>query len=376
MRPVIRPALPARPVRHGPARPVRRGPARPVRRGRRALVSILLTGVLLAVTGGCSLLPGGPAPYRLTAYFAAAPSLYEQAKVKVMGLDAGTVEKLTVEGNRVRADLVVDGGIPLPADVQAIVAPQNTLGERNVVLHPPWKPGMPLIEPGAVIPLERTDLPVEIDDALEAFTKLTDALDTDAMGEVAGDLADSVRGRGEQINEALEDTAALTRTLAGQDEQLIDLAENLNKIATNLNERERQVKTTIDAFAEASATLADERERMRRFVTGLAEFVQRGDVLVEAYQVRLPRGVTNLAELVITLKVNSESAADAIAGTRTFVDNMVMSWDREQHVLKFRLVLNAMTRAWLTPLFDALGLGEVPCLPGELSNCPWQRGRR
>nr|BFE89104.1 hypothetical protein GCM10020093_117050 [Planobispora longispora] len=59
--------------------------------------------------------------------------------------------------------------------------------------------------------------------------------------------------------------------------------------------------------------------------------------------------MTNLAELVITLKVNSESAAEAISGTRKFVDNMVMSWDREHHVLKFRLVLNAMTRAWLTP---------------------------
>ncbi|MBG0829645.1 MCE family protein [Planomonospora sp. ID67723] len=352
---------------------------RSARRGRRGPLPAFLTAVLLVTAllsaGGCSLLPGGAQPYRLTAYFSAAPSLYEQAKVKVMGLDAGTVERLTVEGNRVRADLLVDGGIPLPADVQAIVAPQNTLGERNVVLHPPWKPGMPRIAPGAVIPLERTDLPVEIDDALEAFTKLTDALDTDKMGDVAGNLADSVRGRGEQINRALDDAAALTRTLAGQDEQLIELADGLNELAASLNRREGQVKTTIDAFAEASATLADERERMRRFVTGLAEFVQRGDALVEAYQVKLPRGVTNLAELVITLKVNSESAARAIAGTRKFVDNMVMAWDREHHVLKFRLVLNAMTRAWLTPLFEALGLGKVPCLPGELSNCPWQRGR-
>ncbi|GIH95042.1 MCE family protein [Planobispora siamensis] len=341
----------------------------------RRLAAILLSATLLAGAGGCSLLPGAAGPYRLTAYFRAAPSLYEQAKVKVMGLDAGTVEKLTVEGDRVRADLLVDGGIPLPADVMAIVAPQNTLGERNVVLHPPWKPGMPRLAPGAVIPLERTDLPVEIDDALAAFTKLTDALDTEKMGDVAGDLADSVRGRGVQINEALDDAASLTRTLAGQDEQLIELAGNLNRLAVSLNKREKQVKTTIDAFAEASAALADERQRMRRFITGLAEVVQRGDALVEAYQVKLPRGVTNLAELVITMKVNSESAADAIAGTRKFVDNMVMSWDREHHVLKFRLVLNAMTRAWLTPLFDALGLGKVPCLPGELSNCPWQARR-
>ncbi|MEV4747330.1 MCE family protein [Streptosporangium sp. NPDC049248] len=355
----------------GASRPHRaRAAARPpARRG----IAALLAGVLLASTGGCSLLPGGAGPYRLTAYFSAAPSLYEQAKVKVLGLDAGTVQKLTVEGDRVRADLLIDGEVPLPADVNAVVAAQNTLGERNVVLHPPWTPGKPKIAPNTVIPLERTDLPVEIDDALEAFTKLTDALDTDKMGDVAGNLADTVRGRGTQINGALADAAALTRTLAGQDEQLIELAKGLNRIATNLNRREKQVKTTIDAFAEAGATLADERQRMKRFITGLAELVQRGDVLIEAYQERLPRGVANLAELVLTLKVNSESVAEGIRSTRKFLDNMILSWDRKNHVLKIRVVLNALTRAWLTPLFEALGLGRVPCLPGELSNCPWQK---
>jgi len=337
------------------------------------MISVLVATVLLAATGGCSLLPGGGGSYRLTAYFSAVPSLYEQAKVKVLGLDAGIVEKLTVEGNRIRADLLIDGEVPLPAGVGAVVASQNTLGERNVVLHPPWTPGKPRIEPGAVIPLERTDLPVEIDDALEAFTKLTDALDTKKTSEVAANLADTVRGRGKQINGALADAASLSRTLAGQDEQLIELAEGLNRIATNLNRREKQVKTTIDAFAEAGATLADERERMKRFISGLAELVQRGDVLIEAYQERLPKGVANLAELVLTLKVNSESVATGIASTQKFLGNMITAWDRENHVLKIRVVLNALTRAWLTPLFEAMGMGPVPCLPGELSNCPWQK---
>jgi phospholipid/cholesterol/gamma-HCH transport system substrate-binding protein len=35
-----------------------------------------------------------------------------------------------------------------------------------------------------------------------------------------------------------------------------------------------------------------------------------------------------------------------------------------------------MTRAWLTPLFEALNLGRVPCLPGGLSNCPFERQGR
>ncbi|MCK2218080.1 MCE family protein [Actinomadura sp. ATCC 31491] len=340
----------------------------------RRLAAVLAAWALLA--SGCSVL--GARPYRLTAIFSAAPSLYEQARVKVMGLDAGYVDTIRIEGDHVRVGLLVDRDVPLPADVRAVVAPQNTLGERNVVLYPPWKPGDRRLAAGTTIPLERTELPVEIDDALDAFTRLTDALDSDKLGEVAGNLATGVRGRGKTINNAIADTAELTDTLAKQDQQLIDLAKGLNRIATRLNERESQVTGAIDSFSEASAILAEERRRLRGFVSGMADFVRRGDVLIEQYSARLPQAAGTLAELVLTLRANSASVAQAVKGAADFADVLVDSWDRKQHVLKIRVVLNAMTRAWLQPLFDALNLGRVPCLPAGLSNCPFERraGRR
>ncbi|MEU7833011.1 MCE family protein [Nonomuraea sp. NPDC049129] len=338
------------------------------------LLAALLAGTLLAASGGCTLL--GPEPYRLTAIFSKAPSLYEQARVKVMGLDAGYVTSIRIDGDKVRVELSVDREVPLPANVKAVVAPQNTLGERNVVLYPPWKPGDQRIASGATIPLERTDLPVEIDDALDAFTKLTDALDSDKLGDVAGDLADSVRGRGKRVNNALADTARLTDTLAKQDQQLIDLAKGLNKLATSLNKRQSQVTGAIDSFAEASAILAEERRRLRTFIAGMADFVRRGDVIIEAYSERLPQAAGTLAELVLTVRANSASMAQAIKGAADFSDILIDSWDKKQHVLKIRVVLNAMTRAWLTPLFDALNLGKVPCLPAGLSNCPFEQGKK
>ncbi|TMR16976.1 MCE family protein [Nonomuraea turkmeniaca] len=339
----------------------------------RRFVAVLVAGVFL--TSGCSVL--GAEPYRLVAIFSKAPSLYEEARIKVMGLDAGYVDSIRIDGDKVRVGLRLDRDVPLPADVKAVVAPQNTLGERNVVLYPPWKPGDAKIAPGATIPLERTDLPVEIDDALDAFTKLTDALDDDKLGDVAGDLADGVRGRGKTINNAIADTAELTGTLAKQDQQLIDLAKGLNRLATTLNERETQVTGAIDAFSEASAILAEERRRLRGFLSSMATFVQRGDVIIEQYAERLPQAAGTLAEVVLTVRANSASMAQAVKGAADFADVIIDAWDKKQHVLKIRVVLNAMTRAWLTPLFDALNLGRVPCLPGGLSNCPFERqGRR
>jgi virulence factor Mce-like protein len=341
----------------------------------RRLVAVLLAVAGVFLTSGCTVL--GPEPYRLVAIFRKAPSLYEQARVKVMGLDAGYVEKIRIDGDKVRVDLLVDRQVPLPVGVKAVVAPQNTLGERNVVLYPPWKPGDQKVAPGTVIPLERTDLPVEIDDALDAFTKLTDALDDKKLGSVASDLADGVRGRGKTVNNAIADTSRLTGTLAKQDQQLVDLAKGLNRLATGLNRRESQVTGAIDAFAEAGSILAEERRRLRDFITGISDFVRRGDVIIEQYSERLPQAAGTLAELVLTMRANSASVAQAVKGAADFADVVIDSWDRKQHVLKIRVVLNAMTRAWLTPLFESLNLGRVPCLPAGLSTCPYeQQGRR
>ncbi|TDB97501.1 MCE family protein [Nonomuraea longispora] len=336
------------------------------------LVTALLAWAFLA--SGCSV-PGAQ-PYRLVALFSKAPSLYEEARVKVMGLDAGYVDDIGIEGDRVRVSLRVDRHVPLPAGVKAVVAPQNTLGERNVVLYPPWKPGDRRVQPGATIPLERTELPVEIDDALDAFTELTDALDDEKLGDVAGDLADGVRGRGKTIGDAVSDTSRLTGVLAEQDQQLVALAKGLSRLATGLNERERQVTGAIDSFAEASSILAEERRRLRGFVSSMAGFVRRGDVIIEQYAQRLPQAASTLAELVLTVRANSASAAQAVKGAADFADVIIDSWDRDQHVLKIRVVLNALTRAWLAPLFDSLDLGDVPCLPAGLSNCPFQRRPR
>ncbi|MFC7107575.1 MlaD family protein [Nonomuraea rubra] len=98
----------------------------------RRLAAVLLAWTLLA--SGCSV--GGAGPYLLVAIFSQAPSLYEEARVKVMGLDAGYVERIRISGDKVRVELRIDRHVPLPSGVKAVVAPQNTLGERNVVLYP------------------------------------------------------------------------------------------------------------------------------------------------------------------------------------------------------------------------------------------------
>ncbi|RAY16238.1 hypothetical protein DPM19_04885 [Actinomadura craniellae] len=330
----------------------------------------LLAALLIVPAAACSVPSGGAGGFRLTVYFAKTPALYEESRVKLMGADVGGIERIRTAGDRVRVDLRLDGDVPVPRDVRATIAAASAIGERSVILHPPWKPGMPRAVSGAVIPIERTEPAVEIDEALTAFTRLAESVDPGKISGLVHAGADLLDGNGKDVNHALATTARLSRDLAGEDERLVSLAGNLRDLSASLNRRDDRLTRLINGFGETSRMLADERTRLKNLLTALEAVIRQGDVLVVAYQEKLPETVARTSELLMTLKANSAAIAEAVAGLSRFTDLALNSWDRKNNVVAIRVQLNATLRIWLQPIFDLMGWGRVPCLDKPIGNCP------
>ncbi|MFI0354807.1 MCE family protein [Actinomadura sp. 9N407] len=336
----------------------------------RRLLAAAAALALTAGTGGCTVVQGGDT-YPLTVYFAKTPSLYEQSRVKVLGANAGTITSIESERGRVRVRLLLDREVPVPQNVRATIASANALGERYVMLHPAWLPGQPKAAPDSVIPQERTELPVEIDDALAAFARLNGSIDPKRLGDTVGRGADALDGHGDDVNRALQGTATLTHDLAAQDERIVSLAKGLRTLAADLNARDEKLSTLLGSFSTTSRTLAEERTRLRDFVAGLASAIRKSEVLITQYQETLPAAVTDLSNIVLTLKANAGALNQTIDALGRFADVAVQAWDRDRNVAVIRLVVHGTVRAWLQPLFTAMGWGTVPCLQGEpkLADC-------
>ncbi|GAA3973273.1 MCE family protein [Actinomadura viridis] len=341
------------------------------------LIAAALAVAAAACTGGCTVIGSGGDPFKITVYLDRATSLYEQSRVKVMGADAGSVTSIRTERGRVRVELAVDAGVPIHRDARAVVESANALGERYVELRPAWSPGRPRAASGMVIPRERTELPVEIDDALAAFARLNRSIDADRLGAAVSGGAGSLRGHGGDINDALRGTATLSRNLAAQDQRIVKLAEGLRGLAADLNHRDRRLGELIGSFSTTSRTLAEERTRLNGFVEGLAAVIRKSEVLVTEYRETLPATVADLSDIVMTLKANAGSLEQAIDALGRFADVAVQAWDRENGAVTIRLVVHGTLRAWLQPLFTAMGWGTVPCLRGEpaLADCTPPPGR-
>lgn len=341
-------------------------PIGPRSRGMAMVLVVALLG------GGCALGGGDEAAdTNLTVFFRRAVAVYPESSVRVMGLDAGTIDEVVPEGNRVRVEISVNGDVPIPADVKAAVVPLSLIGERSVTLFPAWREGETQAEDGDVIPVERTTVPAEPDEALQAFTDLARGLDPDEVARLVTEGAEALDGRGNVLNEGLAEMGDLAQLMATEDDSLVAVADNLNELAGTLGEREEQLGNVIDSFATASGVLASEREDIETLLAALGQLATEGDAIVRSAEDTLPEDLAQLTRLTRSVSSNMDSVALLVDALNRNSQGLIGAHDRELGVLVQRINLTPITAEVLRPLFNALGLDlAVPCVPQPGVTCP------
>lgn len=333
---------------------------------------LLAAGLAIATAAGglagCSL--GSSAGEKhLTAYFTKTTAFYEQSHVKLMGVDVGKIDKITIQGDRIRVDFHVDAGVPVMRNVAASIVPLNLVGERNLVLSPAWTPGQPQAGDGTVIPEDRTSVPVETDDALKAFTNVANALDPAKVKKSLGTAAKSFAGNGDAFNLALQQTGDLTSATAGQTDDLLRVAQNINTLAGVVKGREQVLGTLIQDFSTASRVFADEKGDIQDLVKGVLALLNNGGDLLNKYRGNLPGDLAVLTRVALVLQGDVASLGNLISALPKVSSAFINAYDPQQRSLVLRFALDAFLRTWIRALTKNDG---TPCpLPAPNSNCPW-----
>jgi virulence factor Mce-like protein len=341
---------------------------------RRPLALLLAVCCLAALLGACS--RGGSSGYHLSAEFDRGVSLYAGSDVRVLGLAAGKIDRVSIKGTKVRVDMTMQSDVPVPADVQATIVPLSLIGERYVQLFPAWTEGQPRAKSGAHIPLERTSVPVEPDEALAALKKFLDSLDPNATGRLVHNLADDLEGNGAQLNSALRGLSDLTVTLASKDQQLADLVDHFDSFTATLVTREQQLGKVMSGFATTAQVLSDERRDIERLVKALAQLSVDGLDLVSEHRVRLQHDVEVLTHTLLSVEANLDSVRQLLSAGPVLVagpdldgknEGLNAAYDPEFH----RIDLRDSTTPVLSDLFRAIGFSSLAvCLPVQVSCTP------
>ncbi len=330
---------------------------------RRVALAALAVAVIAALPG-CGL-GGGGDTYKLTAYFDRAVSVFPSSDVRVLGLPAGSVSDVVIDGDKVRIEMAVPADIKVPADATAQIVPQSLIGERYIQISPAFRTGMAAAKDGDV--LKHTIIPVEPDEALAALKKFLDSLDPNGIGDLVTNLHDDLQGNGAALNDALGSLSQLVKTFAEKDDALLRIVDSFDRLSATLVTREQQLGEVMDAFANASQVLADERQSIGDLVAGLADLSSNGLALIGKHAGALRTDIATLAEAAATIDANLTSVTQLLAAGPKLTSGIIGAYNADLRAFDLRNSFSPVVTDIVDVLLGQLGLPPL-CVPGP--GCP------
>ncbi|BBX98745.1 virulence factor Mce family protein [Mycobacterium lacus] len=224
----------------------------------------------------------------VVAYFPAANALYKGDKVQIMGLRVGAIDSIVPVGDKMKVTFHYQNKYKVPANASAVILNPTLVASRSIQLEPPYKGG-PVLADNAVIPIERTQVPVEWDELRNSVTNIISKLGPTCpqesgagctvaeregpFGEVIESFAYGLEGKSKQINTTLD---SLSRALTALNEGRGDFFAVVRSLALFVNALYQDDKQ----FVALNQNLADFTTRLAHTDTDLANAVQQFDSLL------------------------------------------------------------------------------------------------
>lgn len=283
--------------------------------------------------------------HRVTAYFTGTVGLYPESDVRVLGVVVGTVEDVEPQGERVRVSMSLDPDVAIPADAGALIVTPSLVSDRYVQLAPVYDGG-PRMTDGAVIDVDRTVVPVEIDELLSSLDDLTTALGPDgangdgSLSELLRSAADTFDGNGEAFGDALRELGKAARTLSGSESDLFKTIDGLQKFTTMLAENDDTVREFNQLLARVSEVFAAEREDFRAAMRELSVALARVDSFVRDNRADVKATVDKLATTARVLAKQRDSLAEALDEAPKALRRLLRAYDPATGSIDSRVNLN------------------------------------
>jgi phospholipid/cholesterol/gamma-HCH transport system substrate-binding protein len=295
------------------------------------LASVAAIGVIVLFAFSIGLFHLLEHTYGIEAVFTDASGISKGADVKVAGIRAGRVTGVHADrqAGNVRVSFVVNHGVRLSStNTHAEIALATLLGAKYVRLS--GKVSAPYLEDEAkarrVIPVERTKTPFDVFELTKVATHNIEDTNVDKLNQLIKELGDITEGKHEQV-------AALFS--------------GLNKVGTQLSQRDSQLRDLLDRANTLSNTLADKDKT----VVSLLDQSQGVLDLISRRRADIASGINNTNAAVGQL-------AGILGGHLTQLDLILDTLHPTLDILDRRQGDLDRTLAWLGP--GALGLARAP----------------
>jgi phospholipid/cholesterol/gamma-HCH transport system substrate-binding protein len=266
----------------------------------------LIIGTLVVILGLVAAFVGWNLYNRLTtntvvAYFEDTLALYPGDRIQIMGVRVGSIDSIEPAGDKMKVTFHYDNKYKVPANATASILNPSLVASRNIQLSPPYTGG-PVMEDNAVIPIDRTQVPVEYNEFTDSINRIladlgpTPDQPKGPFGDVIESFADGLAGKGEQINRTLNSLSEALYTLNEGRGDFFAVVKSLALFVNALYRSDQQfvalnndLAQFTNAFTNTDRELANALQDLNNLLSTTRQFLDENSEV-------LTHDVNNLAE--------------------------------------------------------------------------------
>jgi phospholipid/cholesterol/gamma-HCH transport system substrate-binding protein len=281
----------------------------------------------------------------VVAYFDNSNGIFVGDEVRILGVPVGKIDKIEPQPQQVKISFWFDGKYKVPAGANAAVLSPSLVTSRAIQLTPAYTGG-PVMGNDAVIPRERTAVPVEWDDFREQLEKLTQYLQptepggVSTLGAFVDTLAGNLRGQGANIRDTIIKLSQAFSVLGDHSGDIFSTIKNLSILVSALQSSTDLMRQLNRSLASVTALLADDPTKVGHAISDLNAVATDVTSFVADNRETLGTTSDKLASVTKALNDSLDDIKQTLHVAPTAFQNFVNIYDPAHGALTGALVVN------------------------------------
>lgn len=243
------------------------------------------------------------------------------AKVKLRGVQVGQVASIGTDVKAAQLRLKMDPG-PfeyLPSNVEAEIKSTTAFGSKYVDLLMPEHPSATPLKPGAV--LHSRNVTVEVNTVFENLQSVVQALDPAKLNAILSAFAQSVRGKGDRIGQAITDANNLLLAVNPRMGTIQRDWRLFGKTSAAYSDAAQDILSILDSASTTSTTLTENQRSLDTLLLSAVGFGQVGINVIGNNESNIVRSVNLLDPTTTLLNKYSPTYTCLFQGSQWYVDH-------------------------------------------------------
>jgi phospholipid/cholesterol/gamma-HCH transport system substrate-binding protein len=266
--------------------------------------------VIAVLIGAMLLVHAVGAGYKhYTAEFLQAASLRSGNPITLAGIPVGEVTSMKLDGDHVEAGLKIRDNVALGQDSKASIKVTTILGSRYLALDP----GGPGSLPHGTFDLAHTEVPYDLQAALQDATTTFEQVDSDRFAQSLAVLGKQLEGLPAVVPQAMANIDSLSSIIAQRRDQLGQLLKSTEQVTNTLRRQQSSIGNVVNQAQDL-----------------LGQFVARRAVFHA-----MMRSLTSLVDTMHQIVVNDRAGVEGLLkDMREFTDMMAKHDDLLRDLLQ------------------------------------------